>query len=138
MKAFAAGISPALAEDERIVGEYLFARHAIEYGGLPSYFLGFAWMLGDVVQAWDDAVARFDELGIANVPVLHRGPFSDAMIGDIVSRLDFSRQEGFVVRDAAPFKEAQMPTHLAKYVRPNHVQTDTHWMNAGIVKNGLA
>jgi hypothetical protein len=72
------------------------------------------------------------------VPVLHRGPFSDVMIGDIVSRLDFLRQEGFIVRVAAPFTEAQMATHLAKFVRPNHVQTDTHWMNAEVVKNGLA
>lgn len=42
MKAFAAGIAPQLAEDERIVGEYLFARHSIEYSELPTYFLGFA------------------------------------------------------------------------------------------------
>ncbi len=30
-----------------------------------------------------------------------------------------------------------MPTHLAKYVREGHVQSEIHWMNAQLVKNGL-
>ncbi|WP_353331650.1 RNA ligase family protein [Phaeobacter sp. NW0010-22] len=41
VKAFAAGISPMLAANERIVGEYLFARHSIGYDNLPSYFFRF-------------------------------------------------------------------------------------------------
>lgn len=50
MKAFAAGIAPLLAEGERIVGEYLFARHSITYSELPTYFLGFAWIKAEEVQ----------------------------------------------------------------------------------------
>lgn len=77
VKAFAAGISPMLTPNERIVGEYLFAHHSISYDNLPSYFLGFAWIVDDVVQSWDDTLAKFSELGIASVPVLYRGPFSE-------------------------------------------------------------
>ncbi len=138
MKAFAAGISPMLASDERIVGEYLFARHSIEYRSLPSYFMGFAWIQGDEVQAWDDTQARFGELGINSAPVLFRGRFSEPLIDELVSQMDFSSQEGFVVRTASSFPEAQMATKVGKYVRSDHVQSEVHWMKAEIIKNGLA
>lgn len=138
MKAFAAGISPQLAGDERIVDEYLFARHSIAYGALPSYFLGFAWIKREEVQAWDATLFRFAELGIAPVPELYRGSFSDQVVSTVLSELDLDRQEGFVVRDTAAFAEQDTPTHLGKYVREDHVQSDTHWMNAKLVKNELA
>ncbi|MBE7636447.1 hypothetical protein GUA87_06285 [Sneathiella sp. P13V-1] len=137
MKAFAAGISPMLSSDERIIGEYLFARHSIGYSSLPSYFMGFAWVLGDEVQSWDDTQARFQELGICSVPVLFRGKFSDRLVDGLVSKMDFSSQEGFVIRTVSSFAEKFMPTKLGKYVRPGHVQSETHWMNAELVKNSL-
>lgn len=51
MQAFAAANLPNLSADERIVGEYLSARHAIGYDALPSYFMGFAWIVDDQVQS---------------------------------------------------------------------------------------
>lgn len=138
MKAFAAGISPALAEGERIVGEYLFARHAIAYSALPSYFLGFAWILDGVIQPWEETLARFGDLGIVSVPALYRGPPSAPVIQETISALDLETQEGFVIRTAREFAEKDMQTLLAKYVRADHVQTEVHWMNAETVKNGLA
>jgi hypothetical protein len=138
MKAFAAAISPRLDADERIVGEYLFARHSIAYAALPSYFLGFAWIKGDQVQGWDDTLARFAELGVHPVPVLYRGPALTGLVDRLAGDLDTTRQEGFVLRTAKGFATQDMPTHLGKYVRADHVQSDTHWMNAPIVRNGLA
>ncbi|WP_245231010.1 RNA ligase family protein [Parasedimentitalea huanghaiensis] len=114
IKAFAAGISPRLANNERIVGEYLYARHSIQYHSLPSYFLGFAWMLGDEIQTWDDTQARFNELGICSVPLLYRGPFSKSLIAELVSQMDFAAQEGFVIRTTETFPEAQMDMNLGK------------------------
>ena len=137
MKAFAASVAPQLAEDERSVGEYLFARHSIAYSELPTYFLGFAWIKAEVVQSWDTTLARFAELGITSVPELYRGRFSAQVADDVISGLNLDLQEGFVVRTTAAFKEEEMPTHLAKYVRDGHVQSETHWMNAELVKNGL-
>jgi hypothetical protein len=87
MKAFAAGIAPQLRPGERIVGEYLYARHAIGYDALPSYFLGFAWIVG-----------------------------SDLLDG-VIAELDSETQEGFVVRSTAAFPETAMPAHMGKYVR---------------------
>lgn len=138
MKAFASGISPMLSADERIVGEYLFARHAIGYTSLPSYFLGFAWIVDEEIQSWDDTLHRFDDLGITSVPLLYRGAFSHTAIRQILADMNFATQEGFVVRSAEAFGESDMPRLLAKYVRQDHVQSETHWMQAEVIKNGLA
>lgn len=137
MKAFAAGISPSLAENERIVGEYLFARHSVAYDNLNSYFLGFAWIVDGTVKTWDSTVERFNILGIQPVSVLHRGSFSDAAVNAVLADLDLSKQEGFVVRTTSEFSETNMGTCMAKYVRADHVQSETHWMNAEITRNGL-
>ena len=138
IKGFAASISPYLKENERIVGENLFARHSIGYDALPSYFLGFALIVGDVIQPWDATLKRFSSLGITPVPTLYRGPFRADLFQDLTSALDTSEQEGFVVRIVGSFSETDMQTHMGKYVRLGHVQTHTHWMRADIVPNTLA
>ena len=138
LKAFAAGISMQLSEDERVVGEYLFARHSVSYNRLPSYFLGFAWIVGNDVQSWDNTIERFASLGVTPVPVLFRGAYRPRLFEDLAASLDLRRQEGFVARVAEAFAESDMPTRMAKYVRESHVQSDTHWMKTELVRNGLA
>lgn len=138
LKGFAAGISPQLAEDERIVGENLYARHSVGYDELASYFLGFGWIVGDEVQSWDATLARFGELGIAAVPTLFRGPYRPGLFESLASSLDRTRQEGFVARVGAAFPESDMPVRMGKYVRAGHVQDETHWMKAELVPNRLA
>ncbi len=137
MKAFAAAISPQLGPGERVVGEYLFARHSVAYDDLPSYFLGFALIRDRVVQDWDSMIERFSQIGVEPVRVLYRGAFTDAATQSVLSDLDLSRQEGFVVRIASAFAEDDMGCAMAKYVRAGHVQSDQHWMHAQIVRNGL-
>lgn len=138
LKAFAAGISPCLAEDERIIGENLYARHSIAYDALPSYFLGFALIIGDTVQSWDNTLTRFDELGIRPVQTLYRGQYHARLFDDIAHTLDLNHQEGFVARIAGAFVEADMPKRVGKFVRAGHVQSETHWMKAELVANRLA
>lgn len=137
MKAFAAGISPSLTDDERIVGEYLFARHSVSYEDLPSYFLGFAWIVGEQVKSWDETTGRFRELGIQPVTVLFRGQFDEVAIKSVLEGLDLNSQEGFVVRSVSSFFESAMGSHVAKYVREGHVQSEIHWTKAQIVRNSL-
>lgn len=138
LKAFAAGVSPQLSEDERIVGENLYARHSVGYQALPSYFLGFAWIVGDTVQSWDATLARFSELGIQPVPTLYRGAYRDGLLEEMAEALDLERQEGFVARVAEAFPEDEMPYRMGKYVRAGHVQSDVHWTKAPMVANGLS
>lgn len=137
VKAFAAGVSPLLDADERIVGEYVFARHSISYDALPSYFLGFAWIRDGEFQSWDKTLARFQEIGVTPVTELYRGPFDLLVAEDLCGKLNFKSQEGFVVRVAGSFSEDEMKHHVAKYVRANHVESDEHWMQAEIVRNKL-
>jgi hypothetical protein len=137
MKAFAAGISPMLADNERIVGENLYARHSIAYDALPHFFMGFAWIVDGVFQDWDATTARFEELGITQVPVLWRGKFSMTTIESLVRNLNLERQEGLVTRVSHSFHEDEMGTHMAKYVREGHVTSDKHWMHQEVVPNGL-
>ncbi|WHO80787.1 RNA ligase family protein [Rhizobium leguminosarum] len=138
LKAFAASISPQLADGERIVGENLYARHSIGYDDLPSYFLGFAWIIDDEVQSWDLTQARFKELGIVPVSTLYRGPYKAGLFEDTAASLDKTKQEGFVVRIADAFLETEMPVRMGKYVRDNHVQSETHWMQSELIPNRLA
>lgn len=137
LKAFAAGISPDLTPGERIVGENLYARHSVAYHALPSYFLGFAWIVGDEIQAWDLTLARFEELGIRPVPTLYRGPYRTGLFDELAKALDLTKQEGFVARTANSFLESDMPTRMGKFVRKGHVQSETHWMKAELIPNGL-
>jgi hypothetical protein len=138
LKAFAAGISPQLADGERIVGENLYARHSIGYDDLPSYFLGFAWIIEGEVQSWDLTLARFEELSTVPVSTLYRGPYKTGLFEDTAASLDRTKQEGFVVRIADAFLEAEMPVRMGKYVRDNHVQSETHWMQSELIANRLA
>lgn len=137
VKAFAAGISSQLAPDERIVGENVFAAHAITYDALPSYFLGFAWIIGTKVQSWEATLAHFATLGIVPVPVLYQGPYHPALFDKMADSLDPQTQEGFVVRVADGFDTADMPSKMGKYVRANHVQTDIHWTKSEMIPNKL-
>lgn len=138
LKAFAAGISPQLKFGERIVGENLYAKHSVGYEEFPSYFVGFSWIVGNDIQPWDATLKRFSELGITPVSTLYRGPFAEGLFESVAERLDLVKQEGFVARDAAGFKEADMPARMGKYVRANHVQSETHWMKSELVPNRLA
>jgi hypothetical protein len=105
---------------------------------LPSYFLGFAWIIGDEVQAWDPTLARFQELGIQPVPTLYRGPYRLGLFDDLAKTLDLGRQEGFVARVAGAFAEGAMPERVGKYVRAGHVQSEVHWMQAELIPSRLA
>lgn len=71
------------------------------------------------------------------VPVLYEGIWDEAAIkalGSVVTE----GQEGYVVRLADEFDYADFGMSLAKFVRANHVTTDTHWKAQAIRANGLA
>lgn len=137
MKQFAASVSPNLDVSERICGEYLYARHSIAYQDLETYFYGFSWFIEDKLQSWDDMVQRFAQLNIKTVPVLYRGTFYNGLIEEIASKLDLTKQEGFVLRSAGAVKGDEFSSMIGKFVRKGHVQADKHWMHSEIIKNEL-
>ncbi|MFJ6381284.1 RNA ligase family protein [Kitasatospora sp. NPDC092039] len=133
-------IAPRIPDGWRICGENLFARHSIPYTDLESWFYGFSvWTGGpdgqDHCLDWDDTVRFLRRLGIPAPRVLWRGRYDERALRAL--RLDLDRQEGYVVRTVRGFPRAGFGERVAKWVRPRHVRTDTHWLHAAVVENGL-
>lgn len=137
MKQFHASIAWRLSPGDIICGENLFAKHSISYSDLPSYFLGFSAWIENRCLSVDDTFTVFEDLGIYHVPILYRGKYDSVLVENLARNLDTEKSEGFVVRVTDSFTRSNFSTSVAKWVRPNHVQTDEHWMDADIVQNSL-
>ena len=128
-----------------IFGEWLFARHSIQYRALPGYFVVFG-VRDDASGAWwswDGTVQQARMLDLPAAPVLWSGQVQ----GEIALRGHVARimnqpssyvgaREGVVVRLAGPITDFEVS--IAKWVRVGHVTTDDHWTSQPIVRNGLA
>ncbi|MEW1693458.1 RNA ligase family protein [Streptomyces sp. NPDC091265] len=138
VKALQGRVGPRIPAGRRICGENVFARHSIPYEDLAGHFYGFSVWDGDRCLGWDPTVDFLRDLGIPTPPVLWRGVFDRRAERTLRAlRLDTGRQEGYVVRPAADFPAAAFGRRVAKWVRPGHVRTDTHWMHAAVVENVL-
>ncbi|MFJ3792171.1 RNA ligase family protein [Kitasatospora sp. NPDC090091] len=136
VKALQGRIGPRIPAGWRVCGENLFARHSLPYESLESWFYGFSvWTAEDRCLGWDDTVRFLRRLGVPAPRVLWRGRYDERALRRL--RLDPDRQEGYVVRTVAGFPRAEFGRRVAKWVRPQHVRTDTHWMHAAVVENGL-
>jgi len=113
--------------------------HSIRYTNLKSCFYGFSvWDENNIALSWDDTLRLFEKLSIVPVPVLYRGPFALQVLVDLATTLDIEQHEGFVVRIVETIPYDRFGNHVAKWVRPGHVQTDEHWLRAPLIPNRLA
>ncbi|MFJ3233915.1 RNA ligase family protein [Streptomyces sp. NPDC086787] len=128
-------IGAAVPPGWRVCGENLFARHSIAYEDLESWFYGFSVWDRERCLDWDGTVRFMRRLGVPVPPVLWRGVFDERALRAL--RLDSARQEGCVVRTVEGFGRDEFGLRVAKWVRPGHVRTGTHWMHADVVENGL-
>ncbi|MGW5847424.1 RNA ligase family protein [Streptomyces sp. NPDC055254] len=119
----------------RVCGENLYARHSLAYDDLDSWFYGFSVWDGERCLDWDRTAAFLRGLGVPAPRVLWRGVFDERALRRL--RLDTARQEGYVVRTVDGFAREDFGRYVAKWVRGGHVRTDTHWMFAQVVPNGL-
>lgn len=143
IKQFHASIKNDIPEGWRICGENLYAKHSVGYDNLKSYFYCFSiWDDTNYCLSWDDTVEFCGMLGIEHVPVLIEpfvwGDSSPNMIQEFMPHI-FNRNvsEGYVVRNADKFLYKDFGENVAKWVRPNHVQTSKHWMHSEIIPNKL-
>ncbi|MGI5197473.1 RNA ligase family protein [Streptomyces sp. CA-288835] len=136
VKALQGRIGLGIPEGWRVCGENMYARHSIAYEDLESWFYGFSvWDADGRCLDWDRTVAYLRVLGIPVPRVLWRGVFDERALRAL--RLDAVRQEGYVVRVVDAFGAREFGQRVAKWVRAGHVRTDTHWMHAAVVENGL-
>ncbi|MFI5809573.1 RNA ligase family protein [Streptomyces sp. NPDC051643] len=137
VKALQGRIGAALPPGWRVCGENLYARHSIAYTELDSWFYGFSVWDGERCLGWDRTVRFLRRLGVPVPRVLWRGVLDERAVRALrVLRLDPARQEGYVVRTVEGFEHEEFGRRVAKWVRPGHVRTDTHWMHAEVVANG--
>ena len=142
---------PQFRDIHSLCGENCQAAHSITYSALPSYFLCFA--IRDRQNhsvSVDDMELYLQELGVTGVPQLARGIYIggnclEESDGTVVKLKDLftgvsalgGEQEGWVMRLADSFSFDNYDTSVAKFVRANHVTTQTHWMFQKMVENEL-
>lgn len=151
-------IKHRIPEGWRICGENLYAVHSIKYDDLWDYFLVFSvWDENNMCLSVLDTLEFLEPLGLRMCPsmkfgistlekngkfglVNHRGPFYKILDVNLIQvnfLEEYPNEEGFVIRNANSFHFDDFHKNVAKWVRPNHVQTDQHWMHKKIEKNGL-
>lgn len=145
LKALHATLRWQIPERWQVFGEWLWARHSIVYDRLPAYLLVFG--IRDTEQgkwlSWEDTADACATLNLQHVPVLWRGIVSsEAELRRQTESLTEVRtlgeeQEGVVVRLCEKFANDEFSTSVAKWVRPNHVKTNTHWSEQKIERNRL-
>jgi RNA ligase len=122
-------------DDLEIFGENLYGIHSIEYEHLPDYFFVFAIRQGDFWLSWEEVCSYCFLLDLKVVPVILIGTIINpikAVPNIIAEQLALGSAfggvcEGYVFRNKTSFHIDDFSKNVLKYVRKNHVQTDTHW-----------
>ena len=126
-----------IPDNWRICGEYLYAKHSIGYDNLPSYLMVFSiWDETNTCLSWDDTVELCADLGLEHVPVIYKGEYDEELIKKLAKQTVEKGGEGIVVRLERGFNYNDFSKSIAKFVRKNHVQTDSTWGSV-IEKNNL-
>ena len=146
-KAMHAVVRSRIGEGIQVFGEWLYARHSIAYDQLPSYLMVFG--VRDIAKgtwaSWAEVEMWADELGAPTAPVLAKEewlnrPWKLQQLIETLARLPSrcgGSREGIVVRRAVGFSDSEFSTSVTKWVRKDHVQTDEHWKNQEIIRNGI-
>jgi len=115
----------------RVCGENLYAIHSIYYKNLKDYFLAFSvWDKNNFCLSWEDTEKFAESAGIKTVDVLYKGVYREDILKTLYSThsLNGDECEGYVIRLADSFSYHEFEKCVAKFVRENHVSTDSHWM----------
>jgi hypothetical protein len=152
LKALHSVVKYKIPNNIQLFGEWLYAKHSIEYDSLPHHFMLFNvrelkenddkessyWASWEMVKLWAK------ELEIPTVPELYAGKVSsEKELKELVESLMIEPskcggiREGVVVRLQEEFTDSVFSNCVMKYVRANHVQTTDHWKSQEIVKNKL-
>lgn len=127
-------------------GEWIFAKHSIEYSALPGYFLLFNVrdLTNNLWLSWEEVEMWAQEIGVPTVPVLFKGTVHsetelEKLVMSLMPQPSYCGgiREGVVVRKSEQFSNDDFSRYVLKSVRANHITTDEHWKNQEIVRNKL-
>lgn len=150
MKSYWASRARDIPAGWRVSGEYMLALHSVAYSrtngnALSSPFYAFGvWDETNTLLAWDDMLEILEILDVPHVPVLHDGPWDEAVVRRLIAEMDPKRSEGFVVRvaDAIPYPSG--PGDLGRFwlesckvVREGHVAGNSHWASGQWYRNDV-
>lgn len=129
-----------ILEKEKIFGENCRVVHSITYTKLPTHFFVFHIKQENHWLSWDQVKMRSQELSLSTVPLLWEGTVStEKELQVLTERLIQGEsifggpREGLVVRVRRELSNEEFETHIGKWVRKGHVQTDKHWSKAPLV-----
>lgn len=139
IKNYVSNFNYLLPEGFRICGENLYAKHSIYYDSLESYFYLFSVWDNETCLSWDETLEWCEMLKLKSAPELYRGVFDEVLIKSLFNGKSVlgGNQEGYVVRLVDKFEIVDFSKYVAKFVRKNHVKTDSHWMNSEITLNKI-
>lgn len=136
LKRWQGEIGHQIPEGWRLCGENVYARHSIPYDRLRGYFYLFSiWTEANVCLSWRETTEWAELLDCPTPGLLYEGPWDEKIVRKL--KIDPEISEGYVVRLADGFPYEAFGQSIGKWVRPHHVQTDTHWMHGSIIPNRL-
>ncbi len=134
-----------IPEGVTVFGEWCYAVHSITYDEMPypgPYVFGIRDERHNYWWSWASTVELARQvLELPNTPVLHkwrsesRRTLQNIASGANLQSVFGGPCEGIVVRHQLGFKTYDFSRRVAKWVRPNHVQTDLHWTKRWQVQN---
>jgi len=143
-------IKKKLKSNLKIFGEWLYAKHSIHYTedlALDDYLQVFQVydIKRKVFWGWDDVQWICDKFGLSTVPELCEVHANTAyelknIITEIGGDVINSGHEGVVLRtdeECMGIGPYNVLKNAVKYVRPNHVSSEVHWMAQKQVRNNL-
>lgn len=127
-----------------LFGENIYAVHSISYPRIEQYFYLFAVRCGDAWLSWEEVCFYAAAFDLPTVPVLavtapgtDETTFRETVLALACGESVFGSMnaltgaactcEGIVTRNSKGFAADALDTHVFKYVRKGHVQTDAHW-----------
>lgn len=141
VKQFWGNIRYDIPEHMRICGENVYARHAIPYKNLRSYFYGFSLWYNNTCAPWRETLEWFSLLDIVPVTTIYIGEFREELIKTMWDQYQGNTDrviEGYVIRLLDAFEYEEFDQSVAKWVRKGHVDdNDEHWMHKEVIPNEL-
>lgn len=137
-KAIWGNIAHEIPNGWRICCENLYAKHSLHYQDLKGYLQLFSiWNDKNECLSWDDTEVWANLLNLPLVDILFKGIYDSKIVKTLAEDAVKNGHEGIVVRVADTFPYSKFKESVAKYVRPNHVTSENHWIHQQIVPNLL-